>query len=135
MLRAGWTRKMFIVGAVLDGLLAVIMLTPRLEAVFWGFEEPVLDPGFRFAMTFGAALMVGWTALLVWAAVKPGERRAVALLTMLAVAGIMLAEILGNLSGFVPALHMWALTAFQALLLVGFALAFRAAPPPAAQGE
>ena len=28
-------------------------------------------------MTFGAALMVGWTVLLVWAAAKPVNRRAV----------------------------------------------------------
>jgi hypothetical protein len=58
---------MFIIGAVLDGLVAVVMLVPSLEALAWGFAEPVLDSGYRFAMTFGAALMVGWTALLVWA--------------------------------------------------------------------
>ncbi len=132
MLRAGWTKKMFIIGAVLDGVVAVVMLSPSLEALAWGFEEPVLDPGYRFAMTFGAALMVGWTALLVWAAAKPAERRAVAPLTMLVVAGLMLAETLGMASGFLPALRVWMLLAFQALLLVGLALAFRAAAPPAA---
>jgi len=120
---------MFIIGAVLDGLVAVVMLTPSLEAMVLGFEEPVLDPGFRFAMTFGAALMVGWTALLVWAAIEPVERRAVAPLTMLVVAGLMLAEILGMVSGFLPAARVWALVACQALLLVGFALAFRTATP------
>ncbi len=127
MVRAGWTKKMFIIGAVLDGLVAVVMLTPSLEAWAWGFEEPVLDPGFRFAMTFGAALMVGWTALLVWAAAKPAERRAVAPLTMLVVAGIMSAEFLGMTSGFLPASHVWAALIFQMALLVGFALAFLSA--------
>ena len=112
MVRAGWTKNMFIIGAVLDGLVAVVMLTPSLEAFALGFEEPVLDPGFRFAMTFGAALMVGWTALLVWAAVKPAERRAVAPLTMLVVVGLMLAEILGMASGFLPALRVWMLARF-----------------------
>lgn len=126
MVRAGWTRKMFIIGAVLDGLVALVMLTPKLEALAWGLEEPVLDPGFRFAMTFGAALMVGWTALLVWAAVKPAERRAVALLTMLVVIGLMLAEILGMASGFLP-VRVWVVVAVQILLLVGLALAFRVA--------
>jgi hypothetical protein len=127
VVRAGWTKKMFIIGAVLDGLVAVVMLTPSLEAWAWAFEEPVLDPGFRFAMTFGAALMVGWTALLVWAAAKPAERRAVAPLTMLVVVGLMVAEILGMASGFLPALRVWMLVASQVLLLVGLALAFRAA--------
>ena len=132
MVIPGWTKKMFIIGAVLDGLAAVVMLTPSLEGLAFGREEPVLDPGFRFAMNFGAALMVGWTALLAWAAAKPAERRAVAPLTMLVVAGLMLAETLGMASGFLPVLRVWVLLAFQALLLVGLALAFRAAAPPAA---
>jgi len=127
MVRGVWTKKMFIIGAVLDGLVAVVMLAPSLEALAWGFDEPVLDPGYRFAMTFGAALMVGWTALLVWAAAKPVERRAVAPLTMLVVAGLMSAEFLGMASGFLPASRVWALLGVQVALLVGLALAYRAA--------
>ena len=127
MVRGGWTKKMFIIGAVLDGLVAAVMLVPSLEALAWGFDEPVLDSGFRFAMTFGAALMVGWTVLLVWAAAKPVDRRAVAPMTMLVVAGLMSAEILGMASGFLPAIRVWALLIFQMALLVGLALAFRAA--------
>jgi len=124
---SGWTKKMFIIGAVLDGLVAIVMLVPSLEALAWGFDDPVLDSGFRFAMTFGAALMVGWTALLVWAAAKPMERRAVAPLTMLVVAGLMCAEFFGMTSEFLPALRVWALLVFQLALLVGLALAYRAA--------
>ncbi len=67
MVRGAWTKKMFVIGAVPDGLLAVVMLAPSLEAFAWGFNEPVLDSGYRFAMRFGAELMVGWTALLAWA--------------------------------------------------------------------
>ena len=127
MERGAWTKKMFIIGAVLDGLVALVMLVPSLEALVWGFDEPVLDSGYRFAMTFGAALMVGWTALLVWAAANPVDRRVVAPLTMLVVAGLMFAEFLGMASGFLPAIHAWAALIFQAALLVGFALAYRAA--------
>ncbi|MDH3336718.1 MAG: hypothetical protein OER22_02150 [Gammaproteobacteria bacterium] len=127
MARGGWTKKMFIIGAVLDGLVAVVMLVPGLEALAWGFGEPVLDAGYRFAMTFGAALMVGWTALLVWAAASPVDRRAVAPLTMLVVAGLMSAEFLGMASGFLPAIRVWTLLIFQMALLAGLALAFRAA--------
>jgi hypothetical protein len=125
--KGGWTKKMFIIGAVLDGLVAVVMLVPSLEALVWGFDEPVLDSGYRFAMTFGAALMVGWTALLVWAAANPVDRRAVAPLTMLVVAGLMFAEFLGMASGFLPASRVWALLGVQVVLLVGLALAYRAA--------
>jgi len=116
---------MFIIGAVLDGLVAVVMLVPRLEALAWGFNEPVLDSGYRFAMMFGAALMVGWTALLAWAAAKPIERRGVAPLTMLVVAGLMYAEFLAMTSGFLPASRVWTLLVVQIVLQVGLALAFR----------
>lgn len=134
-MNGGWTRIMFVIGAVLDGVVAVIMLTPRLLALVWGFEQPVLDPGFRFAMTFGAALMIGWTALLAWAASRPVERRGVAPLTILVVAGLMLAEILGKTSGFLPALQVWLLVAFQAVLIVGLTLAFHTARAPAASAS
>ena len=127
MVIRGWTKKMFIIGAVLDGLVAVIMFIPRLEALAWGFDGPVLDPGYRFAMTFGAALMVGWTALLVWAAAKPVERRGVAPLTMLVLVGLMFAEFAGMAWRFLPAVRVWVLLAFQMALLVGFAIAYRAA--------
>jgi hypothetical protein len=118
---------MFIIGAVLDGLVAIVMLAPGLEALAWGFDEPLLDPAYRFAMTFGASLMVGWTALLLWAAAKPVDRRAVAPLTMLVVVGLMSAEFVGMASGFLPASRVWGLLVFQVALLVGFALAYRAA--------
>jgi len=126
-MKRGWTKTMFIIGAALDGFVAVVMLAPGLEALVWGFDEPVADPSYRFAMSFGAALMVGWTALLAWAAAKPVERRAVAPLTMLVVAGIMAAEFLGMTSGFLPASQAWAALIFQTALLFGLALAFRAA--------
>lgn len=45
---------------------------PSLEALVLGSDEPVLDPGYRFAMTFGAALMVGWTVLVFQMALLVG---------------------------------------------------------------
>jgi len=122
---------MFVIGTVLDGGVAVVMLWPSLLALAWGFEQPVVDPGFQFAMTFGAALMIGWTALLAWAAARPVERRGVAPLTILVVAGLMLAEISGLSSGFLPAGRVWLLVAFQAVLIIGLAVAFHTARVPA----
>jgi len=78
-------------------------------------------------MNFGAALMIGWTALLAWAAARPVERRAVAPLTMLVVGGLMSAEYLGMTSGFLPASRVWPVLIVQIVLLVGLAVAFRAA--------
>ena len=125
-----WTQTVFLIGAVLDGLVAVVMFVPTLEAWAWGFAQPMVDPSYRFAMAFGGALMTGWTALLLWAAAKPLERRGVAPLTMVVVSGLMLAEILGMVSGFLPALRVWLLLAFQMVLLLGLALAFHWASRP-----
>ena len=58
---------------------------------------------------------------------QTSRRRAVAPLTMLVVAGLMSAEFLGMASGFLPAIRVWAVLALQMVLLVGLALAFRAA--------
>jgi hypothetical protein len=134
-MNGGWTKIMFVIGTVLDGAMAVVMLTPSLGALVWDFEQPVVDPGFRFAMAFGAALMIGWTALLAWAAAEPVERRAVAPLTILVVAGLMLAEILGMASGFLPAGRVWLMVGFQAVLIIGFAVAFHTARAPAASAS
>jgi hypothetical protein len=69
----------FLTGAVIDGLAAVAMLVPDLARPVWGLSG--LGADYRFAMGYGAALMLGWTALLVWAALRPLERRFVAILT------------------------------------------------------
>ncbi|MFC1610282.1 hypothetical protein ACFL6C_04940 [Myxococcota bacterium] len=127
-MKHNWTRTMFVIGAVLDGIVAVIMLSPGLEALVWGFEVPVVDPAYRYAITFGAALMVGWTALLAWAALAPTERRGVALLTILVIAGLVLAEIVGMSSGFLPTAQVWGLIGLQILLITGFAAAYMLAP-------
>jgi hypothetical protein len=44
-----------------------------------------LSDGLVFGMRFGAPVMLGWTVLLVWAALRPLERRDVGLLTFLPV--------------------------------------------------
>jgi hypothetical protein len=58
-------------------------------------------------MWFGAALMLGWTLLLVWAYQKPLDRRFVAVLSIIVVIGLMSA----NAAGF----------AFQILGMMQFA--------------
>ncbi len=65
------------VGAVADALAAVQMLWPSLFGLMMGL--PGFAPGaeYHYAMGMGASLMVGWTALLVWADRKPMERKGV----------------------------------------------------------
>ena len=68
-------------GAVLDGVMVVPMLVPRVAAAMFGIEH--FDPGrdYRYAMMVGASLMLGWTILLIWADRKPIERKGVAIIT------------------------------------------------------
>ncbi|MEJ2157613.1 MAG: hypothetical protein P8X96_19955 [Desulfobacteraceae bacterium] len=79
-----WLRISYWVGAIADGLAALRMLFPKIAH---GVE-------YRYALGLGAALMIGWTFLLVWADRRPVERKGVLLLTVFPViTGILLAEI------------------------------------------
>ena len=93
-------RFMYWLGAIMDGLFAIDMTiitllgttTPFLTE-FFTHPALVADGGlpYRYAMGLGAALMWGWTVLLVWADRKPIERRGILLITFFpVVVGIFL---------------------------------------------
>ncbi len=70
-----WLRLCYWVGAILDGF-AAIRLTGQ-------FVNSLQDPsGFTSVTGIAAALMWGWTALLLWADRRPAERRGVIILTL-----------------------------------------------------
>ena len=89
--RVIWLRVSYWVGALVDAIAALRMLFPQSAE---GVE-------YRYALSIGAALMMGWVFLLIWADRRPVERKGVLLLTLFpVVTGIILAEIfldLGNL--------------------------------------
>lgn len=76
----------YLAGAITDFLVYLLMVFPSLATIFWGFRE--FDDKYYFAMGMGAALMLGWTMLLLWAYQQPIERRFVALLTIIVIIGI-----------------------------------------------
>lgn len=84
-------RIAFIAGAVVDAIALLPMLIPTISKLMWGFDN--IQGDYSFAMRMGASLMSGWTILLVWAAIKPMERRPVALFTVFVILGIVAAEI------------------------------------------
>ena len=89
-----WLRISYWVGAVLDGLYVIPMLVPKIGGALYRIDD--FNPGveYRYAMGVGAALMLGWTFLLLWADRKPVERRGVLLLTIFPVkVGLDLASI------------------------------------------
>ena len=97
-----WLRISYWVGAILDGLWVIPMLFPAFGAIIYGIENFNFGGDFQYALAVGAALMLGWTFLLIWADRKPVERRGVLLLTIFPVkVGLDLANIYLFMYGFV----------------------------------
>ena len=100
-----WLRISYWAGASLDALAALSMLSPEVFAATNGLQN--FHPGieYRYAMGMGASLMLGWTALLLWADRKPLERKGVLLITLQPVVlGLALNEIVAVRGGF---LSIW----------------------------
>lgn len=112
----------FLVGAITDALAILPMLIPPLANLLWGFED--MSGAYQFAMGYGASLMLGWTALLIWAYQKPMERKMVAALTVLVVWGLVLTEIVAVISGNLAAWRMLPTWILQTILLCLFAGGF-----------
>ena len=101
-----------------DALSAAVRLRHGLAGVYPGAD-------YRYAMGMGASLMLGWTALLLWADRKPLARKGVLLLTVFPViAGLAANEAYAIATGFLAlsaVLPIWALqAALSALFLVSY---------------
>ena len=104
------------IGAAVDALAVVALLSPAVSRQMLGVDVPATAE-LLYAMRTGAALMLGWTLLLVWAALRPLERRGVVLLTVLPVIlGLMATELVAVRGGFVPAANAAPLLGMQTLL-------------------
>ncbi len=118
-----WLRLSYWVGAVVDAAAAAQMLHPPLFGL--GMGLPGFDPGddYRYAMGMGASLMLGWTALLIWADRRPMERKGVLPLTVLPViVGLAANQARGVLEGFLPmvaVLPIWVLQIGLSALFLG----------------
>ena len=89
-------RISFLVGAITDGLAIIPMIFPKIGSALFGADSTRLGAEYRYAMGIGASLMAGWTALLLWGAINPIERRDILILTLVpVVAGIIAATIFG----------------------------------------
>ncbi len=113
-------------GAVIDALAIIPMLSPQLGGLVLGIKD--FHPGveYRYAMYTAAALMLGWTGLLVWAFFSPVERRAVMLLTGVPVVlGLIAAGVYGVAAKFISLSSLMPFLLVQALLLSLFLVSYR----------
>jgi hypothetical protein len=115
-------RTAFLAGAITDALALVPLVVPFAANLLWGLEAD--DPAFRFASGYAAALMLGWTFLLVWAYRRPLERSFVAPLTIVVIYGLAATEIAAVASGAFPITRMIPTWILQACLLALFATAY-----------
>lgn len=115
-------RIAFLAGAITDGGALLPMLFPQLANLLWGVRD--VSESYRFAMGYGASLMLGWTVLLLWAYRRPIERRFVAALTVLVIFGLVLTEVVAVHSSALEAWRMVPTWCLQAFLLILFAGAY-----------
>jgi FtsH-binding integral membrane protein len=88
-----WLRTSYWAGAVADAVIGILMLIPSRMG----------ETEFRYPMGLAAALMFGWTVLLVWADRKPTERKAILLITVFPViTGLLLSGIYAVATGLLP---------------------------------
>nr|WP_319266702.1 hypothetical protein [uncultured Draconibacterium sp.] len=97
----------FWIGAITDALAAIIMIYPKLGTYLFKHENVVITPEYRYALGMGAALMVGWTVLLIWGSFKPFERKGILVITVFPViTGIVLAQIYAVSCGYIALKNM-----------------------------
>ncbi len=114
-----WLRVAFLTGAITDAVAVVPLTVPSVARLLWGFDDP--SGAYQFVAGYAAALMLGWTALLLWAYRRPLERRGVAALTVLVIYGLALTEVLAVRAGHLEASRMVPTWILQAVLLALFA--------------
>ena len=112
----------YLLGAIIDFLVFLLMVFPPLASTFWGFES--FTEQYYFAMGNGAPLMLTWTLLLLWAYKKPVERRIIAPLTILAIIGIAITNIIMVNRGLFTIAEMFPSFIIQTLLLSLFSIGY-----------
>lgn len=119
-------RVCFWAGALTDAGAAVQMLSPRVFG--FAYRLPAFAPGpdYRFAMGMGASLMIGWTALLLWADRAPLQRKGILPLTVVPViVGLAANQAVAASNGFLPLAALAPVWALQLGLSVAFLGAYR----------
>ncbi len=104
------------------------LLAPSVAGAMLGIDHFAPNADYRYAAGLCAALMAGWTALLIWAERDPVARRGVLLLTVCpVVVGVAAAGVYAMRSGLVRPLYIAPTFAVQLGIIALFLSAYRRA--------
>ena len=127
-------RLVYWLGAIMDGLFAIDMTVIAL----FGTSIPLLTDSFtqvsfiadgglayQYAMGIGASLMWGWTVLLIWANIKPVERRGVLIITLFpVVVGLIITNLVTILNELVAFQDFFIRLVVQIGLMILFLISY-----------
>jgi nitric oxide reductase large subunit len=121
-------RLVYAIGAAADAGVGFVLLFPEALSRLLGLARVPSNPSERLALAIAATMLLGWAALLFWAAKSPVERRGVLQLTIFPViAGLALSVFFGWRMSYIPAGAAATIWSLQALLVGLLAWASRAA--------
>ena len=113
------------IGAVLDVILATMMIVPSIFGIVSGI--PSFNPGteYQYAGIMAGIMVLGWAVLLIWADRDPVARKDVLLITVVPVlAGLIINNFLGLASGFIPLLATAMYVGIEGFLVLLFLFSY-----------
>jgi hypothetical protein len=101
------------------------MVVPTVGAAIFGIDSALVGQEYRYAIYMAAALMAGWTVLLVWGAFSPVDRRALLLMTAVpVVVGLLCATVYALWSGLIVSAAGTGTLVLQCVIIVLFSVAW-----------
>lgn len=123
--RIKFLRFVYWLGAIADAAATLAMLLP---AEMLRVPHTQLTAATHAAFAAGAALMFGWTCLLIWASADPVIRRGILLLTMIPVIpGLAASMFYGYRHGSMPLASTAPMWCAQTVVLLLMGIAYRVA--------
>lgn len=115
----------YVIGAVLDLLVAIQMFLPLVFAATTGIGPFSPGSDYLYASYMSGVMMIGWAVLLFWGYRKPVERMEILLITTFPVlVGLIISDILSAMSGFFPWLTATAYLLIQMFLVTLFVISY-----------
>ena len=114
----------YIIGAILDALVAIQMFSPDILILTTGVSSFAPTSNFLYASYMSGVMMISWSVLLIWGYLKPVERKDILLITILPVIGLMISAILSTTVGFLPWVTMIIFLTIQVFLVILFAASY-----------